>query len=111
MNRAGIGEPAGGRGFEAGGAVAPRVSISRTIGIVVFALIIIPVAIAALQTLAISAIADPAVAVLQTVLHAIPRVLAAAILLIIGWFVGRWVRRSEEHTSELQSLMRLSYAV
>src|SRR3546814_10850512 len=24
---------------------------------------------------------------------------------------GRWLKRSEEHTSELQSLMRISYAV
>src|SRR3546814_3595877 len=28
-----------------------------------------------------------------------------------GWFVGRLAGRSEEHTSELQSLMRISYAV
>src|SRR3546814_8656592 len=27
------------------------------------------------------------------------------------WWVGEWKRRSEEHTSELQSLMRISYAV
>src|SRR3546814_6343542 len=27
------------------------------------------------------------------------------------WADGRWRRRSEEHTSELQSLMRISYAV
>src|SRR3546814_2678322 len=26
-------------------------------------------------------------------------------------FQSRWMRRSEEHTSELQSLMRISYAV
>src|SRR3546814_6858686 len=31
---------------------------------------------------------------------------------IVGPFLGRWlVARSEEHTSELQSLMRISYAV
>src|SRR3546814_6273826 len=28
-----------------------------------------------------------------------------------GWAVDVWARRSEEHTSELQSLMRISYAV
>src|SRR3546814_7103210 len=32
-------------------------------------------------------------------------------LLVIRWFVGVVTRRSEEHTSELQSLMRISYAV
>src|SRR3546814_3890369 len=34
---------------------------------------------------------------------------------ILGWFVGQVMKatqgRSEEHTSELQSLMRISYAV
>src|SRR3546814_10251766 len=29
----------------------------------------------------------------------------------IGLIVGAWLNRSEEHTSELQSLMRISYAV
>src|SRR3546814_1081524 len=27
------------------------------------------------------------------------------------WDIAAWVRRSEEHTSELQSLMRISYPV
>lgn len=67
-------------------------TISRTIGVIVFVLIVIPVAIAALQALGISSIVDPAVTVLRTVLNAIPHVLAAAILLGIAWFIGRWVR-------------------
>src|SRR3546814_1631929 len=29
----------------------------------------------------------------------------------LGWIKGRVTQRSEEHTSELQSLMRISYAV
>jgi hypothetical protein len=69
-----------------------RTTASRAVGVVVFALVIIPVAIAALQVLGISAISDPSVVVLQTVLVAIPRVLAAAIVLAIAWFIGRWVR-------------------
>jgi hypothetical protein len=90
LTRAGLPEVTQGDAAEVG---APRrVTISRTIGIVVFALIIIPVTFAALQTLGISSIVDPAVLVLETVLNAIPHVLAAAILLAIGWFVGRWVR-------------------
>src|SRR3546814_1496240 len=34
----------------------------------------------------------------------------STIALIVGWFIGTFAR-SEEHTSELQSLMRISYAV
>ncbi len=67
-------------------------AIGRTVGVIVFVLIVIPVAIAALQALGISSIVDPAVTVLQTVLNAIPHVLAAAILLGIAWFIGCWVR-------------------
>jgi hypothetical protein len=74
------------------GLATPKVTVSRTIGAVTFALIVIPAAIAALQTLGITAISTPAVAVLETVLSALPRVLAAAIVLAIAWFVGRWVR-------------------
>jgi hypothetical protein len=65
--------------------------ISGTIGAVVFALIVIPVAIAALQALKIDAISTPAVAVLSSVLGALPRVLSAAILLAVAFFIGRWV--------------------
>src|SRR3546814_1161990 len=36
-------------------------------------------------------------------------VLAGAV--VLGWLGAGFVTRSEEHTSELQSLMRLSYAV
>src|SRR3546814_9037824 len=32
------------------------------------------------------------------------------VMVVMSWFLSVW-RRSEEHTSELQSLMRISYAV
>src|SRR4029079_19465973 len=51
-------------------------------GIVVFALIIIPFAIAALQVLGIEAISGPATDMLNQILAAIPRILAAA------WWMG-----------------------
>jgi hypothetical protein len=65
--------------------------ISSALGTLVFVLVIIPVAIAALNALQIEAISRPAVAVLSTILSAIPLVLAAAIVLAIGFFLGRWV--------------------
>lgn len=65
--------------------------LARTLGTLVFVLIIIPVTIAALEQLQIEAISAPAVAVLQTVLSALPRVLAAAIVLSLAFFIGRWV--------------------
>src|SRR6476660_7228103 len=58
---------------------ATRASLARAAGVLVYALIIIPVAIAALQALKIEAIAGPATAMLNEILTAIPRVLAAAL--------------------------------
>jgi hypothetical protein len=65
--------------------------VSTAIGALVFVLILIPITIAALEQLGIESLTVPAVAVLSTVLAAIPHVLAAAIVLAIGWFIGRWV--------------------
>jgi len=65
--------------------------LAKTFGTLAFVLIIIPVTIAALQELGIAAISEPAVAVLATVLAALPRVLAAAIVLAIAFVIGRWV--------------------
>lgn len=65
--------------------------ISDAIGTLVFVLILIPVTIAALERLNITVITEPAVAVLNTVLAALPRVIVAGVLLAIGLFLGRWV--------------------
>jgi Conserved TM helix len=66
-------------------------TISRTIATVCHVLIIIPIAIAALQTLGISAISEPATKVLGTILSSIPLIIGASILLGIAWLIARWV--------------------
>ncbi len=66
-------------------------TISKTIATVCYVLIIIPIAIAALQALEISAISDPATQMLQTILNTIPLIIGAALLLGIGFFAGGWV--------------------
>ena len=79
MDKAGIGRATGASG------------LANAIGTLVFVLIIIPTAIAALQVLEIRAISDPAVAVLATILDAIPHVIAALIVLAIAFVIARWV--------------------
>ena len=71
---------------------ATRASIARAAGVLVYALIIIPVAIAALQALEISSIAGPATAMLNDILTAIPRVLAAALWIGIAFIAGRFLK-------------------
>jgi hypothetical protein len=65
-------------------------TISKTIATICYVIVIIPIAIAALQTLQISAISDPATQVLETILAAIPLLIGASLLLGIGFFVGNW---------------------
>jgi hypothetical protein len=71
---------------------ATRSSLARAAGILVFALIIIPVSIAALQALGISSISGPATDMLNQILAAIPRILAAALWLGIAFIAARFLK-------------------
>jgi len=77
-----------------------RVGISRTnggqslswiVGTIVYVLILIPTAIAALNALDIQAISQPAIAMLNTVLGAIPNIFTAALILVVAYILGRWI--------------------
>jgi hypothetical protein len=69
-----------------------RASLARAAGVLVYALIIIPVAIAALQVLGIEAISGPAISMLNEILAAIPRVLAAALWIGIAFIAARFLK-------------------
>jgi hypothetical protein len=73
-----------------------RASITRSVGMIVFFLIMIPITIAALDALRIEAISGPATEMLQTILDAIPLVLGAALLVAIGYFVGKLAKAAIE---------------
>jgi len=65
--------------------------ISGILGWIVYAFIILPVAIAALNALALDAITRPASDMLNLILSAIPNIFAATIVIIIAYVVGRMV--------------------
>ncbi|WEV79084.1 mechanosensitive ion channel [Janibacter cremeus] len=65
-------------------------SIPKVVGIVLYALIMIVVAIAALQILGIRSISQPAEQMLQTIFDAIPNIIAAGIMLALGVFIARF---------------------
>ncbi|WP_341524845.1 mechanosensitive ion channel [Nostoc sp. UHCC 0302] len=77
-------------------------SLSTIVGTIVYVLILIPVAIAALNTLKIDAISVPAIAMLQQVLNALPAIFTAVAILIVAYFIGRFV--ADLVTSILTSL-------
>lgn len=66
-------------------------TISKTIGTIVYILIIIPVAILALDALDLESVSAPASDMLRMILAAIPRIIGAAILLGIGYLISRFV--------------------
>ena len=66
-------------------------SVSGLVGILVYVLILIPSAIAALNALNIDAISDPAISMLEQILDYIPLLLAAGVVLAVFYFVGKFV--------------------
>ena len=71
---------------------ATRASLARAVGILAFALIIIPISIGAIQVLGIEAISAPATAMLNQILTALPHVLAAAVWLGIAFIAARFLK-------------------
>ncbi|MFC7498414.1 mechanosensitive ion channel [Enterovirga sp. GCM10030262] len=76
--------------------VSSKASISRSVGLIAFFLVIIPFTIAALEALRIASISGPATEMLRTILDAIPNVVGAVILLAIGYFVGKLAKQAIE---------------
>ncbi|MGB3266546.1 MAG: mechanosensitive ion channel [Microcoleus sp.] len=66
-------------------------SLSWIIGTIVYVLILIPTAIAALNALDIQAISLPAIAMLNDILGALPNIFTAALILGVAYILGRWV--------------------
>jgi hypothetical protein len=64
-------------------------SLSALVGLVVYILVLIPVAVAALNALAIEAVTEPASQMLNSFLAALPRLFAAGLLLVIAYVVAR----------------------
>lgn len=70
--------------------VTGSTGLSDFFGVLVFTLLVIPIAIAALDTLGIASVAEPAKQMLQSFLDAIPRIFAAAIVLLLAFVIARF---------------------
>jgi hypothetical protein len=73
--------------------------LSRLLGQLVFLAILLPVLVAALQALKIEAISVPATGMIDSLLAAVPLILAAAVILLVAYAVGSFV------TNILQELL------
>jgi hypothetical protein len=92
--------------------VAPaRGSIAKAAGIIVSAIIIIFAAVGALQILQISALTDPATAMLNSIALAIPKVLGALVWLAVAFILGRWVKQIIETVAPSLGFDRVVHAL
>ncbi|HXV10905.1 MAG TPA: mechanosensitive ion channel [Burkholderiales bacterium] len=66
------------------------VHVSRVVGTLVFIFIFIPTLIAALDALQIQAISRPATDMLGRILDAVPHLVAAALIIVVTYFVARF---------------------
>jgi hypothetical protein len=65
--------------------------LSELIGLILYALILIPVIIASLNALNLDAVTQPASQMLETMMAAIPSLLGAVLVLVIAYLVGKVV--------------------
>jgi len=65
-------------------------SLSAILGTIVYALLLIPIAIATLNALQIAAISAPAIGMLQQILNSLPSIFTAIGVLIIAYFLGKF---------------------
>lgn len=68
-------------------------NVSKFLGSFVFAIIIITTLIVAFEALGIQAISQPATAMLNQIMYAIPQIIAAGLILIVAYIVSRFVGR------------------
>jgi hypothetical protein len=65
--------------------------LSGIAGTIVYVLILIPIAIAALNALQIEAISTPAITMLEQILSTLPQIFTAIAILVVFYIIGRYV--------------------
>lgn len=70
--------------------LADAVKLSRLAGTIVFIVVFVPTLIAAFEALKIEAVSKPATDMLQRLLAAVPNLIAAALILVVTWYVAKF---------------------
>jgi hypothetical protein len=80
-----------GAGSKAG--LSDTVKISSLVGTLVFILVFLPALIAALDALKVQAISGPAIEMLNVMMLAVPKLVAAGLILVVTWLVATFASR------------------
>lgn len=73
-----------------------RTSVAIAAGIAVQLLVLLPITLAAIDVLGISAVTVPLRELLATILVAVPHVIAAGLILVAAFVIGRWIATAAE---------------
>ena len=65
---------------------------SDVIGIIAYVFIIVPIFVSAIDSLQVKVISDPITATLEKILAAVPALLGAAVIVLVGYLIARFVR-------------------
>jgi small-conductance mechanosensitive channel len=74
------------------GKILGEKKVSEVVGVIAYFFIIVPVIVSAVDSLQIKAISDPVTNTLEKVLAAIPSILVATVIILVGYFIARIVR-------------------
>jgi hypothetical protein len=69
------------------------VQLSSVVGMAVFVVVFVPALIAALDALGVEAVSGPATQMLAIIMQALPHMVAAALIVVVTWFVARFASR------------------
>ncbi|MFH0909400.1 MAG: mechanosensitive ion channel [bacterium] len=78
------------------GKVTGTKRLSEIVGTLVYFIIIIPIIVAAVDALGLKAVSDPVRMTLEMILASVPGVLAAAVVVLVGYAIARLVQRVVE---------------
>ncbi len=67
------------------------IKVAKLGGALIFAIILLPIAVSALGVLNIPAISDPASAMIQKLMEAVPNIIGAGIILLVVFFAAKFV--------------------
>ncbi|MCB1676199.1 MAG: mechanosensitive ion channel [Halioglobus sp.] len=70
------------------------VRLPRVLSQAVFIIVFVPALLAALEKLDMAVISSPATQMLTAFMAAVPNIVAATLILLLAWFVGRYVARA-----------------
>lgn len=93
--------------IEVTGKTVDKRTLSDVLSKIVFGIILIPVITMALETLAINTLAEPLLQILNSVMAMIPNIFVAILLVVIGYYISRFISQILEQLLNSMGIDRI----